>query len=100
MYGTGLQPFWRTLAQYADLMLNTGLVKASLEIYLQLQLWEEVIVCYTILKMRHKAAEVIKQQLDKKPTVKMWCLLGKNFFWLIVMKKTEIRQRHFLFSFQ
>lgn len=77
VYSTGLQPFWKTLAQYADLMLNTGLVKASLEIYLQLQLWEEVIVCYTILKMRHKAAEIIKQELEKKETVKLWCLLGK-----------------------
>lgn len=73
---TGLQPFWKTLAQYADLMLNLGLVKRSLDIYLQLQLWEEVIVCYTILKMRPKAAEIIKQQLDTKPTVKLWCLLG------------------------
>lgn len=80
VYSTGLQPFWRTLAQYADLMLNTGLVKASLEIYLQLQLWEEVIVCYTILKMRQKAAEIIKQELDKKQTVKLWCLLGKIEF--------------------
>lgn len=78
VFSSGLQPFWRTLAQYADLMLNTGLVKASLEIYLKLQLWEEVIVCYTILKMRHKAAEIIKQELEKNETVKMWCLLGKN----------------------
>lgn len=77
VFATGLQPFWKTLAQYADLMLNLGLVKRSLEIYLQLQLWEEVIVCYTILKMRHKAADIIKQQLEKQPTVKLWCLLGK-----------------------
>lgn len=79
VYSTGWQPFWNTLAQYADLMLNTGLVKASLDIYLQLQLWEEVIVCYTILKMRHKAAEIIKQELAKKETVKLWCLLGMKF---------------------
>lgn len=87
---TGLQPFWRTLAQYADLMLNTGLVKASLEIYLQLQLWEEVIVCYTILKMSHKAAEIIKQELEKKETVKLWCLLGAtqiqtHFFVMLIV---------------
>lgn len=78
VFSCGLQPFWKTLAQYADLMLNTGLVKASLDIYLQLQLWEEVIVCYTILKMRHKAAEIIKQELEKNETVKLWCLLGKE----------------------
>lgn len=81
VYSTGLQPVWRTFAQYADLILNTGLVKTSLEIYLRLQLWEEVIVCYTILKMRHKAAEIIKQELDKKETVKLWCLLGMLCFY-------------------
>lgn len=79
VFTTGLQPFWKTLGQYADLMLNLGLVKKSLDIYLELQLWEEVIVCYTILKMRQKAAEVIKQQLAIKPTVKLWCLLGKTY---------------------
>lgn len=79
VFTTGLQPFWKTLGQYADLMLNLGLVKKSLDVYLELQLWEEVIVCYTILKMRHKAAEIIKQQLAIKPTVKLWCLLGKIY---------------------
>lgn len=82
---TGLQPFWKTLAQYADLMLNLGLVKRSLDIYLQLQLWEEVIVCYTVLKLRHKAAEIIKQQLEKKPTAKLWCLLGKYLCCILVV---------------
>lgn len=79
VFATGLQPFWKTLGQYADLLLNLGLTKRSLEMYLKLQLWEEVIVCYTILKMRHKASEIIKQELDKKPTVKLWCLLGKIY---------------------
>lgn len=78
VYGCNLQPVWKTEAQQADVMLNLGLVKASLDIYLRLQLWEEVIVCYTILNMRHKAAEIIKQQLDVNPTVKLWCLLGKS----------------------
>lgn len=73
------------------------MVKAALDIYLQLQLWEEVIACYTILELRHKvcrdlfdnifvaykiltlyfqAAEIIQQQIDVKPTVKLYCLLG------------------------
>ncbi|RZB40455.1 tetratricopeptide repeat protein 27, partial [Asbolus verrucosus] len=75
VFGTALPPIWKVQAQYADILLNFGLVKNSLDIYVQIQLWEEVIVCYTILKLRHKAAEVIQQQLDIKPTVKLMCLL-------------------------
>lgn len=76
VYGTGLQPIWKTEALYADLLLSFGLKKESLDIYLKLQLWEEVIVCYSLLNLRHKATEVIKEQLEKNPTVKLWCLLG------------------------
>lgn len=64
--------------EYADLLLNIGLPKNALDLYLKLQLWEEVIVCYTLMNQRHKAAEVIAQQLEKKPTVKLLCLLGER----------------------
>ncbi|KAK4877079.1 hypothetical protein RN001_009585 [Aquatica leii] len=76
VYSTNFPPIWEIEAQLAELMLNTGLIKASLEIFLRLELWDEVIVCYTLLKLRHKAAEVIRQRLEAKPTVKLWCLLG------------------------
>lgn len=79
VFGAGLIPIWKVESQYADLLLNIGLVKNSLDIYLKLKLWEEVIVCYTILQLKHKAAEIIKEQLDANPTVKLWCLLGTNF---------------------
>lgn len=80
VYGTGFPPIWKIEGQLAKLMLNLGLVKASLEIFKRLQAWEEVILCYNVLKQQHKAAEVIKQQLDMNPTVRLWCLLGK--YWL------------------
>lgn len=44
--------------------------------YLQIQNWEMVINCYTTLELRHKAAEIIRQELDKKPTIELYCLLG------------------------
>nr|XP_026489913.1 tetratricopeptide repeat protein 27-like [Vanessa tameamea] len=76
LWATGLSPAWNWKQQLADLYLSLGLVKAALEEYLKLQLWEDVIVCYTMLQLRHKAAEVIQQQIDIKPTVKLFCLLG------------------------
>lgn len=78
VYGTGMEPTWKTEAIYADLLLNVGLKKDSLYVYLKLQMWEEVILCYTLLDLKHKAVEVIKEQLEKKPSVKLWCLFGKG----------------------
>ncbi|GJQ84206.1 hypothetical protein Trydic_g2878 [Trypoxylus dichotomus] len=109
VYGANLQPIWKTEAQQADVMLNLGLVKASLDVYFKLQLWEEVIVCYTILNMRHKSAEIIKQQLEVNPTVKLWCLLGDatddptcyEKAWEMSKRRSHRAQRHwgqFLFS--
>ncbi|XP_038215269.1 tetratricopeptide repeat protein 27 [Zerene cesonia] len=76
LWASGLSPAWTWRQQLADLYLSLGLVKAALEEYLKLELWEDVIVCYTMLQLRHKAAEVIQQQIDVKPTVKLYCLLG------------------------
>ncbi|XP_014296423.1 tetratricopeptide repeat protein 27 [Microplitis demolitor] len=76
LFASGMKPIWIFKQNLADAMLNLGLVKGALDLYLNLKLWEEVIVCYTILDLRHKAAEVIRQELSKKPTVKLWCLLG------------------------
>lgn len=63
-------------SQLADLMLSLGLIKSALEIYLGLQQWEDVILCYTALQLRQKSAEIIRQELEKKPSVKLYCLLG------------------------
>ncbi|CRK94488.1 CLUMA_CG007994, isoform A [Clunio marinus] len=63
-------------AQLASLMISLGLIKGALDVYLRIQHWEEVIDCYTRLELRHKAAEIIQQELEKLPTVKLYCLLG------------------------
>ncbi|XP_053953495.1 tetratricopeptide repeat protein 27 [Anastrepha ludens] len=71
-----LQPKWQIQAQLCELLLSLGMTKTALDIYLQIQAWSEVIQCYTRLELRHKAAEIIKQELTKKPTVLLHCLLG------------------------
>ncbi|XP_022904058.1 tetratricopeptide repeat protein 27 [Onthophagus taurus] len=102
VYGTAMPPIWKTEAHHAELMLNLGMVKGALEVYTRLRLWEEVIVCYTIMNARHKAAEIIRQELDKAPTVKLWCLLGDatddvtcyERAWALSRKRSHRVQRH------
>ncbi|XP_063530950.1 tetratricopeptide repeat protein 27 [Cydia strobilella] len=109
LWASGLGPAWAWRQQLADLYLSLGLVKAALEEYQRLQLWEDVIVCYTMLQLRHKAAEVIQQQIDIQPTVKLYCLLGDatddvSWFekaWEFSGHRSSRAQRHwgnFLFS--
>lgn len=109
LFASGLAPAWTWRQQLADLYLSLGLVKAALEEYQKLQLWEDVIACYTLLQLRHKAAEIIQQQIDIKPTVKLYCLLGDatddvkwyEKAWNFSNHKSSRAQRHwgnYLFS--
>ena len=44
---------------------------------MQLQLWDEVITCYHLLELRHKAAEVIRDQIEKDgESATLLCMLG------------------------
>ncbi|KAJ6647148.1 Tetratricopeptide repeat protein 27, partial [Pseudolycoriella hygida] len=76
VYASFTRPRWFVQIQLGDLMLSLGVVKSALERYLKIQKWEDAIVCYTILDPRHKAAEIIRQEIEKKPTVELYCLLG------------------------
>lgn len=53
-FSSGMKSIWSYKQSLADLMLNLGMVKSALDIYLNLKLWEDVIVCYTILELKHK----------------------------------------------
>ncbi|XP_054014980.1 tetratricopeptide repeat protein 27 [Hylaeus anthracinus] len=107
-FASGLKPVWVLEQTWAHLMLSLGLVKGALDVFLKLQLWEEVIACYNTLELKHKAAEIIRQEIAKKPTVQLWCLLGDatddpNHYetaWKLSNEKSSRAQRHWgLFYF-
>lgn len=75
-FSCGFRPIWVTEVQLGNLMLSLGFVKTALEVFIRIQAWEEVIVCYNMLSLRHKAEEVIRQELEKAPTDRLYCLLG------------------------
>ena len=76
VYVSTLPPTWELEKMLGKIMLSLGLTKAALDVFIRLEHWEEVIVCYTLLELRHKAAEVIKERLKEKETSRLWCLLG------------------------
>lgn len=106
-FASGMKPVWMLEEILANLMLSLGLVKGALDLFIKLRLWEDVISCYNILELKHKAAEIIRQEISKKPTVKLWCLLGdatsdvKHYesAWKLSEQKSSRVQRHWGFYY-
>lgn len=102
VFSSLMNPRFQIEARLADLMVSLGLIKGALDVYLHIQHWEEVIECYTQMQLRHKAAEIINQELEKKPTVKLYCLLGDatddtscyEKAWEFSKQRSGLAQRH------
>nr|XP_016930887.2 tetratricopeptide repeat protein 27 [Drosophila suzukii] len=75
-FAAHLLPKWQVQLQLVDLLRSLGMTKTALDICLRIHAWQQVIECYTSLELRHKAAEIIRQELEKKPTALLYCLLG------------------------
>ncbi|CAL7943542.1 unnamed protein product [Xylocopa violacea] len=106
-FASSLKPIWVLEQMWAQLMLSLGLVKGALDVFLKLKLWEEVIDCYNILELKHKAAEIIRQEISKKPSVQLWCLLGDatqdpNHYetaWKLSNERSSRAQKHWGFFY-
>jgi len=71
-----LNPQWTNEQTHAQLCFAIGYVDTALEIFLRLQLWDDVISCYQRLGRHGKAEEVIRDQLKIRESATLWCLLG------------------------
>jgi hypothetical protein len=77
IYGSLWVPFWILEGELVNLLLALGSIKSALDRALKIQLWSEVINCYTRLNLKHKAAEIILQQIQEKgESAHLYCLLG------------------------
>jgi len=71
-----LQPLWETERALAQFFIGLGCNDSALEIFIRLQLWDDVIGCYSRLGRHGKAEEVIREQLKIKETPTLYCMLG------------------------
>jgi len=70
-------PFWSLEYELVKILISVGSIKTALDYSLKLHLWEEVIHCYHLLELRHKAVEVIKEQMVKDgESPLLYCMLG------------------------
>lgn len=95
-------PSFIIASECASILVAMGSMQTALDIYLKLQMWDEVITCYNYLKLRHRSAEVIKEQMMKGETVKLWCSLGDatddvtcyERAWELSQQRSAQAQRH------
>ncbi|KAJ2804768.1 hypothetical protein H4R20_002372 [Coemansia guatemalensis] len=68
---------WELERELADMFMELGVVRSSLDIYERLQMWDEVISCYTLLGQKEVAERIVRREIELNPDrPKLWCVLG------------------------
>ncbi|PRQ55100.1 putative tetratricopeptide-like helical domain-containing protein [Rosa chinensis] len=63
--------------EYGELCVRCGLIGEAIKIFEDLELWDNLIFCYSLLEKKAAAVELIKTWLSETPNdPRLWCSLG------------------------
>ena len=69
-------PRWSMLADLAERYASMGIVTSAAEIFADVEMWDEVVECYTIAGKSSKAEQIVRERLAQVETPRMWAALG------------------------
>ena len=76
-YSVWFPPGARLRKELGDQLVALGMVGAALELFEEIELWDSLIVCLTLLGKKQAAADTIRRRLAQdEDDPKLWCALG------------------------
>nr|XP_048335273.1 tetratricopeptide repeat protein 27 isoform X2 [Ziziphus jujuba var. spinosa] len=63
--------------EYGELLVRCGLIGEAVKIFEDLELWDNLILCYRLMEKKAAAVDLIKVRLSEMPNdPRLWCSLG------------------------
>lgn len=76
VHALAFPPRYALKRDLAERYLAIGVIQSALEIFEELEMWDDVVKCYQILDKPLRAEKLIRTRLEIAPTPYMWCCLG------------------------